>query len=376
MNEQGTSAPASAASRRRFIRAAAVAGGTASIPAVVRAQAAVKWRVQTAYDAGTAGYTAFQKYCTHVKVLSEGKLEFQPLPAGAVVGTFEMFDAVKGGVLDAMHVFTIYWSSKLPVTAFLSSYPLALDRPDQWETWFYELGGLQLARKAYQAQNLFYVGPIQHDLNIIHSKVPIRSFEEFKGKRVRLPGGMAADIFKQAGVSTVIIPGGQVRAALESGAIDAADFVGPANNYDLGFADVAKYIIMGPTTTPCLHQPVDLADLTVYLAKWNALPKHLQEVVIAATRQHSWDHYAYIQKANVAAWDKFKAQGVQVIRLSEADVERFRRYAIPMWFNWAKRDPLAREAFGSQLAFMKTFNVGYITDSMLVDIDGKTKLTL
>ena len=378
MNEQGTSAPASAASRRRFIRAAAVAGGTASIafPAVVRAQAAVKWRVQTAYDAGTAGYTAFQKYCAHVKVLSEGKLEFQPLPAGAVVGTFEMFDAVKGGVLDAMHVFTIYWSSKLPVTAFLSSYPLALDRPDQWETWFYELGGLQLARKAYQAQNLFYVGPIQHDLNIIHSKVPIRSFEEFKGKRVRLPGGMAADIFKQAGVSTVILPGGQVRAALESGAIDAADFVGPANNYDLGFADVAKYIIMGPTTTPCLHQPVDLADLTVNLAKWNALPKHLQEVVIAATRQHSWDHYAYIQKANVAAWDKFKAQGVQVIRLSEADVERFRRYAIPMWFNWAKRDPLAREAFGSQLAFMKTFNVGYITDSMLVDIDGKTKLTL
>jgi TRAP-type mannitol/chloroaromatic compound transport system substrate-binding protein len=378
MNEQATSAPASAASRRRFIRAAAVAGGTASIafPAVVRAQAAVKWRVQTAYDAGTAGYTAFQKYCAHVKVLSEGKLEFQPLPAGAVVGTFEMFDAVKGGVLDAMHVFTIYWSSKLPVTAFLSSYPLALDRPDQWETWFYELGGLQLARKAYQAQNLFYVGPIQHDLNIIHSKVPIRSFEEFKGKRVRLPGGMAADIFKQAGVSTVIIPGGQVRAALESGAIDAADFVGPANNYDLGFADVAKYIIMGPTTTPCLHQPVDLADLTVNLAKWNALPKHLQEVVIAATRQHSWDHYAYIQKANVAAWDKFKAQGVQVLRLSEADVERFRRYAIPMWFNWAKRDPLAREAFGSQLTFMKTFNVGYITDSMLVDIDGKTKLTL
>jgi TRAP-type mannitol/chloroaromatic compound transport system substrate-binding protein len=142
MNKPAIGVPTNVASRRRFIRAAAVAGGTASIgfPTVARAQAPVKWRVQTAYDAGTAGYTAFQKYCAHVKVLSEGKLEFQPLPAGAVVGTFEMFDAVKGGVLDAMHVFTIYWSSKLPVAAFLSSYPLALDRPDQWETWFYELG--------------------------------------------------------------------------------------------------------------------------------------------------------------------------------------------------------------------------------------------
>ena len=165
-------------SRRRFLRAAAVAGGTAAVafPAVVRAQAPVTWKVQTAWDAGTVGYTAFQKYCASVKDLSEGKLEFQPFPAGSIVGTFEMFEAVKAGVFDAMHVFTLYWAGKMPVTAFLSSYPLALDRPDQWETWFYELGGLQIARKAFQANNMFYVGPIQHDLNLIHSKVPIRSF--------------------------------------------------------------------------------------------------------------------------------------------------------------------------------------------------------
>ena len=131
-------------SRRGLFKAAAVAGGTAALafPAVVRAQTPVKWRIQTAWDAGTAGYTAFQKYCANVKEISEGKLQFQPFPAGSIVGTFEMFDAVKGGVLDAMHVFTIYWSGRMPVSAFLTSYPLALDRPDQWETWFYELGGL------------------------------------------------------------------------------------------------------------------------------------------------------------------------------------------------------------------------------------------
>ena len=90
------------------------------------------------------------------------------------------------------------------------------------------------------------MGPIQHDLNLIHSKVPIRSFEEFKGKRIRYPGGMIAEIFSYAGVSTVILPGGEVYAALEKGVIDGADFVGPAVNYDLGFAEVAKYIIIGP----------------------------------------------------------------------------------------------------------------------------------
>ena len=365
-------------SRRGLFKAAAVAGGTAAMgfPAVARAQTPIKWRIQTAWQPGTAGYRQFQKYCANVKEISEGKLQFQPFPENGIVGTFEMFNAVKAGQLDAMHCFSNYWSGNIPVSAFLSSYPLGLDRPDQWETWYYELGGLQIARKAYRAHNMFFVGPIQHDLNLIHSKVPIRSFEDFKGKKIRFPGGMISEIFSQAGVSTVILPGGEIFQALDRGLLDASDYTGPAVNYDLGFADVTKYIIMGPPSTPCLHQPVDLMDLTVNMAKWTALSKHQQELVIVATRQHSWDQYAYIQKENIAAWDKFKAQGVQVIRLSEDDIQKFRRRAIPMWFTWAKRDPLAKEAFASQLAFMRSINVGYVPDSMLVDTDGKTKLTL
>jgi TRAP-type mannitol/chloroaromatic compound transport system substrate-binding protein len=377
--DAGTPSRPHLTSRRGLLRAAASAGGAAvalGFPAVVRAQTPIKWRVQTAAYAGTAGYVQFQKYCAKVKELSEGKLQFQPFPPDAVVGTFEMFNAVKGGVLDAMHCFTTYWSGTMPVAAFLTSYPLGLDRPDQWETWFYELGGLQIARKAFRAHNIFYVGPIQHDLNLIHSKVPIRSFEEFKGKKIRLPGGMIAEIFALAGVSTVLLTGGEVFGALDRGTIDAADFVGPAVNYNLNFAQVAKYIVMGPPSTPCLHQPVDLMDLTVNMAKWTALPKHLQEVVIAVTRQHSWDNYAYIQKENITAWEKYKADGVQILRLSEDDIQKFRRHAIPLWFKWAKKDPLAKEAFASQLAFMRTISVGYVPDSMLVDVDGKTKLTL
>lgn len=366
-------------SRRRLLKTAAVSvGATAGLafPAVVRSQAPIKWRVQTAAYAGTAGYTMFQKLCANIKELSEGKLQCQAFPPDAVVGTFEMFNAVKGGVLDAMHCFTTYWAGTMPVAAFLSSYPLGLDRPDQWETWFYELGGLQIARKAFRAHNMYYVGPIQHDLNLIHSKLPIKSFEEFKGKRIRFPGGMIAEIFSQAGVSTVLLTGGEVYGALERGVIDGADFVGPAVNYNLKFGVVAKYIIMGPPSTPCLHQPVDLMDLSVNMARWTALPKHLQEIVTAATRQHSWDHYAYIQKENITAWEKYRTDGVQVVRLSEEDIQKFRRLAIPLWFKWAKKDPLAKEAFASQLAFMRTVNVGYVPDSMLIDTDGKTKLTL
>jgi TRAP-type mannitol/chloroaromatic compound transport system substrate-binding protein len=223
---QGAARP----SRRHLFKAAAGSAALA-FPSVARAQAPIKWRIQSAWQAGTAGYTQFQKFCANVKELSEGKLQFQPFPEKGIIGTpFEMFNAVKGGVLDAMHCFSNYWSGFMPVSAFLSSYPLALDRPDQWETWYYELGGLQIARKAFRAHNMFFVGPIQHDLNLIHSKIPIRSFEDFKGKKIRFPGGMIAEIFALAGVSTVILPGGEVYQALDKGLLDASDYTGPAVN--------------------------------------------------------------------------------------------------------------------------------------------------
>jgi TRAP-type mannitol/chloroaromatic compound transport system substrate-binding protein len=289
--------------------------------------------------------------------------------------TFELFAAVKNGDCDSMFTFPVYWTKEQPVNAFLTSYPLALDRPDQWETWYYELGGIELARKAYEANNLMFVGMVQHDLNLIHSKIPIKSFEDFKKKKIRFPGGMIGDVFKAAGVEVAAFPGGKVHGALKAGEIEAADFTGPAVNFNLGFAEVAKYIIMGPPSTPCLHQPCDLMEITVNLKKWQELPPELQNIFIAAARKFSWDHYAYIQKENVKAWGKFREKGVEVLRLTENDVSKFRKIAVPLWFQWAKKDALATQAFKSQLDFMRSENIGYIEDAMLVDEKGH-KLTI
>jgi TRAP-type mannitol/chloroaromatic compound transport system substrate-binding protein len=128
-------------SRRDFLKTAAVvAGGAAGVmgfPGVMKLSAAapIKLKMQTGWDAGTVGFTKFQEFGKKVGEITEGKLLIECLPAGAIVGTFEMFDAVKSGVFDAMHCFDVYWPGKIPVATFLSSYPFALDRPDQWDTW-------------------------------------------------------------------------------------------------------------------------------------------------------------------------------------------------------------------------------------------------
>jgi TRAP-type mannitol/chloroaromatic compound transport system substrate-binding protein len=362
--------------RRGFLKTAAVAGaaaGAVGMPYFARhaSAAPIKLKIQTAWDAGTVGYVKFKEWCDYVGEISEGKLVVEGFPAGAIVGTFEMFDAVKAGVFSGMHCFDVYWPGKIPVATFLSSYPFGLDRPDQWEVWYEELGGNEFAREAYGGHNMYFVGTIQHDLNLIHSKVPIRSFEEFKGKKIRYPGGIVADIYRAAGVSTVLLPGGEVYPALEKGVIDAADFVGPAINYNLGYGEIAKYIIMGPPSTPCLHQPVDVMSLNINTRVWEKIPAHLQELLRASVKWHSWDHYASIQKADLEAWDKYKEQGVEVIRLKEEDIAKFRKFAPPLWVKWAKKSPLAMKAFKTQLEYLKSVAVGYVTDADMVDENGK-----
>ncbi|GAH82051.1 unnamed protein product, partial [marine sediment metagenome] len=187
----------------------------------------------------------------------------------------------------------------------------------------------------------------------------LRTFEEFKGKKIRYPGGIIADIYRAAGVSTILLPGGEVYPALEKGVIDASDYVGAAINYNLGFGEIAKYIVMGPPSTPCLHQPVDLMSIDMNMKSWNKMPKYLQDLFEAIVKWHSYDHYTAIQKADIIAFGKLQTeQGVEIIRLSKESIAKFRRFAPAMWVEWAKKSPLAIKALKSQLAYMKSVKMG------------------
>src|SRR3546814_12647002 len=93
---------------------------------------------------------------------------------------------------------------------------------------------------------MYYLGPVRHGANIIHSKKPIRSIEDFNGLRVRLPGGMVAELFQAAGAKTTMLPGSEILAALAQDNLDAADSTGPAVNPALALQTVPKSAFMGP----------------------------------------------------------------------------------------------------------------------------------
>jgi TRAP-type mannitol/chloroaromatic compound transport system substrate-binding protein len=227
----------------------------------------------------------------------------------------------------------------------------------------------QLARDIYAEHGMFYVGHVHHDANIIHSKKPVTKLEDFKGMKLRVPGGMVAEAFQLLGASTVSMPGSDIFPGLERGVIDAADYVGPAVNWDLGFAQVSKYILFGPSGNMSIYQPVDLMDLTVNLGAWKKLTPALQALIERELRTYSYAHYIGIQKANVEALKKFKDAGCIVSRLSDEDGKKWRKMIIPLWYNWAKKNPGATKVFKLQLDFMMNDLMGYVTPD---DIKGQS----
>lgn len=364
--------------RRSFIKGVLTGGGASAVAGLAApyvgdavAAAGKTLKIQSLWTEDTIGYRTFKNWCESVQELTGGEVTLLPFAGGTVAEIFDMMAATSAGVLDAMHWVPHYTAitGVMPAGAFLTSFPMGLPHPHQWDMLFDSYGATELARELYARHGLHFVGHVHHDMNLIHSNRPIRSLEDFEGLNIRMPGGLIADCFEAIGARTVALAGSEVRPALASGAIDAADFTGPAMNYDLGFAEVSKYIVMGPTSTPCLHQPVDLTIVVFNRDVWNGLPEPTQALLTELVRAFSHEHFVAHQKANIDAWADFEAAGVEVTRLSEDDVDKFRRIALPLWFKWANKDPDSARLFKLHLDVMQNPAVAYISPDDIKGFD-------
>ncbi|MEL6220121.1 MAG: TRAP transporter substrate-binding protein DctP, partial [Pseudomonadota bacterium] len=347
--------------RRRVLQAAAgVGAGALAAPAIATAQGrTTTWRVQTAWSGG-AGLEVFREWCGSIAEKTGGQLAFEPFDPSNGVGGFKIYEATRDGQFDACQVFTIYSERLSPAGVFLSSYPMAMRTNAEWDVFYYGLGGLEMAREMFARSNLMFVGVIHHGPNIIHSKRPIYRIDDFRGLRMRVPGGMVSELFSELGATTISLPGEKIFGALQSGEIDCADYVGPAINYSLGFSKETRFISMGPAGYMSVYQPVDLMDLSVNMDAWNALAPEMQAFLETEVQAYSNMHYSRIQQADQEAWGKFDADGTTVIRLSPADVDGMTKVALPIWQKYAARDAESAEIFKTQLDYMTSGSLGYV----------------
>lgn len=339
-----------ASSRRKFLKSGTVAaaGAAAAIgaPAIVRAQPVTRWRCQSMWSAAELTYKVFQDFCERVKVNTGGRVIIEPFAAGSVTGVFETLDAVGAGVLQAQSTWPGYFSGKNAGLAVISDFVFGYQHPYQAEAWFYYRGGLDMLRNAYAQYNAYPVGVSWWGVESFVSKRPIKSMADFKGVKIRSPQGMTAEILTKLGASIVVLPGGEVFSALDKGVVDAADWATISMNQRMGFHDVAKY----PTK---LFHSMPVQEFTVNMAEWKKLPDELKAIVTTTTNEWTWDQVQRVYVDDVRVLKELAAKGIKQEVWGDAEMNKIRALAQKTWEEWSKKTPLAKQAYDSQIAWLK-----------------------
>ena len=311
------------------------------------AEKVIKWRMQVLWDSATLPYEIEKTFVERVKELTGGRMEIKIFAPGSLVPTNQMLDAIQKGMFEMTKQYEGYDIGRLPHAAFTSALPCGFSDTWQLDTWFWTKGGIEMLREEYKKMGAYYLAPTIYNEEPIHSKFPIHSIADMKGKKARFVG-VAGPVLNKLGARVTPLATAEVYSALEKGVIDFADRGGLPANYDVGLYEVAKYIIL-----PGFHQPVTATYYAANLEAWNKLPKDIQAILECAAREASADLFQLNKTKSIEALKKFKEKGCEVIYLPDADIMQARKVAMEVWEEYGKKSEFARKVLDSQKAWMK-----------------------
>ena len=225
---------------------------------------------------------------------------------------FEVFDAVSQGTAELGHGAAYYWKGKSEAAQFFAAMPFGMTAQEM-NGWFHYGGGLDVWREAYAASNVvpFVGGSTGVQMGGWFRK-EINSLDDIRGLKMRIPG-LAGEVFTKIGGTSVSIPGGEIYTSLQTGVIDAVEWVGPYNDLALGLHQVAKYYYY-----PGWHEPGAMLELIINKDSLAALPEDLQAIVEYAARAANQDMLdEFTARNNQALRELVEEHGVQLRRFPD-----------------------------------------------------------
>lgn len=293
-----------------------VVPGPAAAPAPV-APAPIRWVIQTTFPTGSPAFPKYLQWAQDVTAKSAGRLEITLHPTGTVVPLMEVKSAVTRGSLDGGIGWGPFWRGIDPVLSLACGQTSGLDALEFF-SWLHNHGGLELIREAYARHNIHYIPGIPGTPEtFLWAHRPIRTLADLSGLKVRA-AGFSLDTFTRLGVTATFIPGADTPPALLTRVVDAGEFAALFADVAMGFADAAKFAMVGP------RAPVVYEDLIINADRWKALPPDLQMLVTSTMISHGIrGHTAYV-RLDAEALATAKARGVTFVRVSDELANVFR----------------------------------------------------
>ncbi|MCW8328097.1 TRAP transporter substrate-binding protein [Photobacterium sp. SDRW27] len=275
----------------------------------------VEWKLVTSWPKGFPGLgVAPERFAEKVEQLSDGRLTIRVYGAGELVPSFEVFNAVSKGTAQMGHSAAYYWQEKIPAAPFFTAIPFGMTAQEM-NAWLHYGGGLELWHELYAPYGVIPMagGNTGAQMGGWFNK-EINSLRDLKGLKMRLPG-YAADVLKRSGGIPVSLPGGELFTALETGAIDATEWVGPYNDLAFGLHNAAKYYYY-----PGWQEPSASMEFLINKGAFQALPEDLQLVVTTAARAINQDMLDEYTVKNLQALDVLINEHGVELRLFPEDV--------------------------------------------------------
>ncbi|WP_076412914.1 TRAP transporter substrate-binding protein [Shewanella sp. UCD-KL12] len=245
---------------------------------------AIEWKLVTSWPKNFPGLgMAPERFAKLVDEMSNGRLKIKVYGAGELMPAFEVFDAVSQGTVQMGHSAAYYWKGKTPAAQFFTSIPFGLNAQEM-NGWLHYGGGMALWEEVYEP---FGILPLAGGNTGVQMggwfNKEINSMEDLKGLKMRLPG-LGGEVLKRVGGVPVTLPGRELYTALQTGAIDATEWVGPFNDLAFGLHKAAKFYYY-----PGWHEPGTTLEFLINKEAIATLPADLQSIVKIAARAINQD---------------------------------------------------------------------------------------
>ncbi|HHO67882.1 MAG TPA: TRAP transporter substrate-binding protein [Gammaproteobacteria bacterium] len=350
--------------RRTFIRqlgGGALAAGTAlaagckgetpaaagAAPAVAKPAKTIHWKMVTTWPKNFPGLGTGANFLADlIGKLSGGRIQVKVYGAKELVPAFGVFDAVSRGVAELGHGSAYYWKGNGEALQFFAAVPFGLTAQEM-NAWLYHGGGMELWEEAYARFGLVPTAAGNTGVQMAGwFNKEINSVDDLKGLKMRIPG-LGGEVLARAGGTPVTLAGGELFTSLQSGAIDATEWVGPYNDLAFGLYKAAKYYYY-----PGWHEPGTTLECMINKKAFDALPEDLQHIVRNAARVANQDMLSeYVARNNQALHTLKNEHGVDVRRLPDEVLARLRELSDQVVAELVEKDPNARKVFESFSSF-------------------------
>jgi TRAP-type mannitol/chloroaromatic compound transport system substrate-binding protein len=333
--------------RRKLVGAgSAVIAGAVAAPNVARA-ATQRLRMVTSWPKRLPGPgMSAERVAERIRALSGGRLEVSVAAAGEIVPAFEVLDAVGSGVADLGHTASFYWQGKDPAAAFFTTVPFGLT-PNEHVAWVDAGGGQALWDELYAP---FGVKPFMGGNTGVCMggwfRRELASLSDLRGTKIRSLG-LGGEIYRRLGATPQTTSPAEILSSLQSGVLDAAEFVGPGSDIALGLYRSAPFYY-----GPGFNKPNGTGECIVSLKVWNALDAEMKAVISHACATEASFALSEMERLNAEALAALTGQHGVKLRTFPADlIAAARKEARDVLSELGARSERARKVHDSYTAF-------------------------